>query len=283
MKKYLLIACTLILLGSFLVGCSTEKQKVETEIPNYELLAPMESPQMTPNEIGLSYIEYPELDFADKATIIYGRYGFRYTLETDEKIVLRQQVLDNSGLEKITFGIYEDEDLCKPISEIDMAEVREMNHKFEMGKANHEDYPDFREWNEVVLEPGTYYLAVFSTDPKEKSIVTYECMYGAVHSEIVLEEGEWGFFFYPGNDLDTYFEIDIPEAGNLVLQREHQMDYKIWLCDEKKEPIQELKDSKKGKRKVETYVDKPGTYFLCVKPEYDEPSVWCYELKYELQ
>ena len=282
-KEYVLIVCMLILLGSFFVGCGTEKQELETEIPNYELLAPMEVPKMTPNESSYLHIEYTELDFENKATIIYGRYGFRYTLETDEKIVLSQEVLANSGLEKVTFGIYEDEALCKPISEIDMDDVLKMNHKFEMGKASREDYPDFMEWNMVVLEPGIYYLAVFSTDPKEDGVVAYECMYGVVESEIALEEGEWGFFFYAGNDHDTYFKIDVERAGNLILRSERQMHYEIWLCDSNKEPIKEVKEDKKRSHKRETHVDEPGTYFLRVKPDVDGPRIWCYELKYELQ
>ena len=177
MKRYLLSGCLIVLLCVTLAGCSIVNWSLGKETPNCELLAPLESPMMLSEEKDAMHIEYPEVDFAEKTTISTGKYGFRYMLEIEEPIVFYQTVPEDLQFEAISYGIYEDEALQTPVSEIHIKDVLEFNHKFEMGEVSREDYPEYREWNKVTLEPGIYYLGVYSTDSKDESIIVYESTY----------------------------------------------------------------------------------------------------------
>lgn len=259
---------------------------IDKHVPECEKLVPLDSPPKLPNDRSAEVDTDRELDFNEKGRIAYGKYGFRRKIELKEKTIIAQGVVEDLQLKDLFYGIYTDPKLNDPVLEVSMVKMLKASHDIEMG-APIEDYPDYAPYHEIVLEPGTYYLAVYSTNPREKNIAMYECRQGVVVTDLALKEREWGFFFSTGKEQKTYFKIYVAEPGTISVERDFwKVTYDIWLCDANKEPlISAVLTSEKPKKehqKAQITVPKAGIYYLQISTENPKPSCWAYEVRYQM-
>lgn len=285
-KKYGVIAVILIAVLFLAFRYVYLPFSVDKLVSQCEALAPLESPQMLSNDRSAKFDKYTKLDFNDKKRIDYGKYGFRKKIELKEKTIIAQGVSEDLQLEDLFYGIYTDSELKSPVFEVSMEKMLEASHDIEMG-ASIEDYPDYAPYQERVLEPGTYYLAAYSTNPREKNTALYECRQGVVNTELSLKEGVWGFFFSTGRAQKTYFKIHVAEPGMISVERDFwKVTYDIRLCDADKKPLKKAelnpKNLKKGRQKAQVVVPKAGTYYLQVSTEDSKPSCWAKEIRYQM-
>jgi len=247
-------------------------------------LTPMESPLILPNERAAMLLPTEEIDFKDKEQIIYGKYGFRKEFKVEQTTIISQTISESLELKDVRYGVYHDSYLSEPVAEVKMGEVLKNYCASEMG--NPEPYPDALSSVDVVLEPGTYYLAVYSTSSQEDCTVVYESWQAAVDTELELAEGQWGFFFSAAAEQKTYFKINVPSSGTIYVDRDFwRVTYDVRLCDDEKTPIEEAvlepAGQKKGHQKAKLSVPGAGVYYLQVSSEELSPSVWANEVRYK--
>lgn len=258
---------------------------IDDHVPECEKLAPREVPLDSPNHVDQEKTYHQEkLNFSGKKRISWRRYGFRRKIEVKQRTILTQGIVESTELEHIFYGVYKDSRLREPVGEVSMKYIMKASNALELG-ASEEDYPGYGPYHTVVLNPGTYYLAVYSTDPTEAKTIVYESREALVDTELTLEEGKRSYFFSSGKDQKTYFCINVTVPGVLKIDGSYgAILYDIQLCDMSKNPISEATlvshASENSLRKTRITILKEGTYYLQVSPQTEQILSWPYEIRY---
>lgn len=222
-----------------------------------------------------SYIEGTErLSFTRKETFLHDKkkvYGFMTELEIDEPTMVTQYVADNIGMEHVKFGIYRDRNLEKPIDEADIGYNLKAWWDFEEG-GNLEDYPDYKPYLRMALDPGTYYAAVFTTDKDDTFPLTYTSWSCAIKDEIALHDGKPEEFLGDAN-TETYFRLEIDSTGKIYMSH-LGFAGKLTLCNNEKKAISEEIMVPVEHRNMDIVFDvkKKGVYYLRVSDYSEEYS-----------
>lgn len=116
-----------------------------------------------------------------------GKYGFRKKLVLDKTTVIELKIWEDLQYKHYFYGIYKDEALKQPVKELSMEDVLEWNTDAEMGIFR-EKYKNFSEVIREALEPGTYYLGIYTTEPKDEHKIRFVLWKSVVNTEISLTE-----------------------------------------------------------------------------------------------
>lgn len=253
------------------------------EVPECEALIP----KHMPIDVGKGFMER-ELDFSDKVYLGDGKYGFYKKLVVDKQSIIQWYIWEDSQLKNYSYGIYSDRELRNPIKKIRLADVVEWFNQKEIGEVS-EKYKNFSDILLEVLNPGTYYMAVYTTAPMESLPVRFELWQSIVDTELTLDEGEWGYFISAGSSQKTYFEINVPRSGVLNLTcRWEKFIYDLWLCDKDKNIIEKAslepkKYTKGNTQKAVVHVPEAGKYYLRVVTPYEEPTISGFKIRYRMK
>ena len=104
-----------------------------------------------------------QFDFREKRRIGWGKYGFRKKIVLDRKMIFDIYIPEDYDTDSIYYGIYRDAALDEPVGEVDLGELLKEGDYAELDKPS--DYFNLPHHAGAVLEPGTYYLAVYTTEP----------------------------------------------------------------------------------------------------------------------
>lgn len=204
------------------------------------------------------------ISFAAKQKISFKKYGFRRELVVEKPTMLFQFVEDDLGMEHVRFGVYRDAALSSPVDEADIGYNLRAWWDFEEG-GDLDDYPEYKPDLTTFLEPGTYYIGIYTTDATDTFTVEYHSLYSPVEEEIVLEEGKSAAFFGDGNE-ETFFRIDVPGVGAVTVDT-HGFAGKLWLCDADKKEISDAVEvgaewKRSDERKLRFDIKSEGSYYL---------------------
>lgn len=202
------------------------------------------------------------ISFAGKQKIAFKKYGFRSKLVIEEPTVVYQYVAEELGMEHVRFGIYRDAALKSPVSEADVGYNLKAWWDLEEG-GDLKDYPDYKPDLRTFLEPGTYYVGLYTTETADEFTAAYSSVFSAVKKELQLEEGKSAAFFGDGNE-ETFFRIDVPDAGTITVDT-HGFAGKLCLCDAEKKEISDAAEAKWEKgdpREISFNVKTKGIYYL---------------------
>lgn len=259
---------------------------LDSHVPECEKFVPDEIPLDNPNHVDEDKTYHEEkLNFSEKKRISWRRYGFRRKIEIKQKTIFRQELLENSGMNNIFYGVYRDSELKEPIEEISMKYQLEVAGAKELNEPL-DKYPDYVPYLTTVLEPGTYYMAIYSTDPSEGQTVIYQSRKAVVDTDLSLKADKRGYFFSSGKDQKTYFRIYVAEPGALKVDGSFgtKILYDIWLCSADKDTISKATlishDKEEGLSKMRVIVPKEGVYYLQVSPQTDKIFCHPYEIRY---
>ena len=273
--KNRLVVITLIMIILLFVGYLCWHEYTLQQI---DLNAVTNCDKMIPKDIQTwesSYIEGTErLSFTRKETFLHDKkkvYGFMTELEIDEPTMVTQYVADNIGMEHVKFGIYRDRNLEKPIDEADIGYNLKAWWDFEEG-GNLEDYPDYKPYLRMALDPGTYYAAVFTTEKDDTFPLTYTSWSCAIKDEIALRDGEPEEFLGDAN-TETYFRLEIDSTGKIYMSH-LGFAGKLTLCNSEKKAISEEIMVPVEQRNMDIAFDvkKKGVYYLRVSDYSEEYS-----------
>ena len=122
----------------------------------------------------------------------------------------------DSNMENIRFGIYKDKTLEEPIEEADAGYNFNASWHMEEG-AELSEYPEYKTNIQVILQPGTYYAAVHTTDKSDEGVFLYSSWYDVLDSDLTLETGEYQYFYTePGKEYEFPFTVD--DNSEIVLE-----------------------------------------------------------------
>jgi len=154
-----------------------EKEKI-SRIPPFsgdcDILSPVKAGK---SPAGESVI----LAFHDKTKISDDKFGFRKKIVFDKPMILSQYMEDN--LLFFYYGLYRDKQLTKPVIEVDTKYNIQAFAQMEEG-ADESEFPEYKEGYTIKVDPGTYYLGVYTKDPGLTEGVSYKCEsapYSALH------------------------------------------------------------------------------------------------------
>lgn len=202
------------------------------------------------------------VSLADRQRITFRKYGFRRKLKIKERTVVYQHIDDDFGMEHVKFGIYHDAALKDAVNEADVG--YNMNAGWEMEEGGDpEDYPEYKRHMLTLLEPGDYYVAIYTTDASDDFSMEYASRYSVVKDEIALEEGKTERFFGNYNE-ETLFRMDIPAEG-LITVDTRMFAGTLYLCDADKKEISygaKVPIERTSEANVSFDIKAKGTYYL---------------------
>ena len=137
--------------------------RISTDTKDCELLEPFDADKSGP------YDEVT-LDFRQKTVISEGKFGYRKKLVLKERAFFRQY--SYSDWNDMWYGVYRDPELTEPIEEVDTTYNNRAFGEMEEG-ADIKDYPNYKDGMIILLEPGTYYIGIFTSDPRSTNTGTY--------------------------------------------------------------------------------------------------------------
>lgn len=232
------------------------------------------APQLNEDVKGaVDEIEGTELTFWKKAIIGKDKYGYREKISFDEPVVISQYVVEDSELENVYYGIYKDKNLENPVHEIDLNYQLKAEAELEEG-ADSESYPDYEKGFGLKLEPGTYYVAVYTTSLFETDTVEFVTKYGTLEDTVeVAQNQETPWYFAENEAREIYFQVKPQQSGQVTMNLAYAPEIKsVQLCNDQKEPMQKLNPSKASKgMDVSFDVEADETYFVHVE---FQPGDW---------
>ena len=213
------------------------------------------------------------ISFSEKQRISYGKYGFRKRLVIIEPTVVMQYVTDSHDQKHMYYGIYRDENLTEIVNEVDQGYNLKAGYAFEEG-AKLEDYPKYQKMIVQPLEPGTYYIGVYTKNPKENFDFLYRSQFAVKKEEYDLEENQVLHFFICEKEQAVYFKV-VAEAPHEVEVVSDSYEEDLQLCDKDKNVIQALARKRKGK--INGYrgsiysakLSEKGTYYIKIVKRLD--------------
>ena len=184
---------------------------------------PEDSIRLTPNneadrqsyEDGEVKLNFQEKQQLTKSTIP-GKFGFRRELIIEKPTAFMQHMPVDSNMENIRFGIYKDKTLEEPIEEADAGYNFNASWHMEEG-AELSEYPEYKTNIQVILQPGTYYAAVYTTDKSDEGVFLYSSWYDVLDSDLTLEAEKYQYFYAePGKEYEFPFTVD--DNSEIVLE-----------------------------------------------------------------
>ena len=181
-----------------------------------------------------------QISLRDKAVIERGKYGFRKKIKVESPMIVSQYLYEDYGLKNIWYGIYKDRKLTQPVKEIDMGYVMNSLAEIEEG-AKEEDYPNFSLGHYTLLEPGTYYLGLYTSDFWDYSQVKFVSRFSPYEKVIKVEPGQsYDWSFLEKTKGEIWLQLRTPKTKKISMEIEnYPIPLKVEVCDENKKVLGE--------------------------------------------
>lgn len=278
-KKVLLLLLAAILICAGYYGCRAILYQIATAGISKETV---DTTFLAPREVTLKSDNYqtdhPEvwLDFKDKTELAKGKFGFIRKLELEKKTVITQTVGTGGH---VNYGLYRDRSLKDVVDEVDGLKNEEAWTVIEEG-GDPDVAASYRYGIKNVVDPGTYYVAVYTEEPDYTERAAYESWYGSILMEDGLSENNYKGFIYAEDGQVMYFRIDAEKAGRIAVDFGiNEVGCKVELCDSSKKVIGSaeltpIPNSNSKQQKALLYIKRPGLYYIRISdyPIYDRPE-----------
>ncbi len=168
---------------------------------------------MEPISVG-KFSRAEEIDFSNKTRISLRKFGFRKKIVVKEPSILLLEV--SGGRKSGYFGIYKDAELRKPVEEVPFT-WESRNGGAEEGTA---EYIPNNEGKDgiVILEPGTYYAAVYTKNPFDDYVVSYLTYVGPLNEKGMLWENKSKNFYVVKEGQKNTFKIISRKDGKVRIK-----------------------------------------------------------------
>lgn len=271
LKKMVIGAVVLILILTLIYFESG--QHISDQTPNCKLLEPLPAETLA---------HYRDLDFSDKTRLSPNKFGFRRKLVISEDSIVIQQVGGPSN-SNAYYGIYRDEELKEPVEAADFAWLYR-DGDFEEGKTDTVPYDEKKD-GIVVLEPGTYYAAVYTKSPFDDFEATYLSYICPLNEWCKLREDESKKFYVIKEGQKNTFEIRSKKEGKVRLKTNIYNQGTIKIYDGNR-VLLDKKTARKNSEEPITVIfnaEKEQTYYVEIEDceiSTDAFMMYLYEIKY---
>lgn len=205
----------IIVLGIITAESSKQDSREWTESIDSMELTPNNEADWQPYEDGDVKLDFQKKQLLAKARF-RRKYGFRRELIIDKPTAFMQYMPPTYNMDHIRFGIYRDKNLADPIDEADAGYNYNADWHIEEG-ADPSEYPEYKTRIQVILEPGIYYVAVYTTSKWDKGEFLYRSWYDVIDSDLTLKEGEYQYFYAePGKEYE--FPFAVADNAKIVLE-----------------------------------------------------------------
>ncbi len=204
------------------------------------------------------------IDMSEKGFITLGKYGFIRKLEIQEKTALTQRIYyDELPTNAVMYGVYKDRKLNDPVDEVDVA----YNIKADIAIDNGEDASKFKKYKymvSTVLDPGVYYVAVYTKRFWDSFSLSYESQCAVVEEQIELTEDEERIYYGSGT-RDTKVYCRIKAERNGIVNVTSGYFAKLQFFSKNNQPLSQVIEPIRSKRtKGKLTVHKDQIYYVKV-------------------
>lgn len=193
------------------------------------------------------------LSFEDKMRISDTKFGFIKKIVFEEPVILNQYI--QADMNFIYYGLYRDKKLENPVIEVDTYYNLQAFAKIEEG-ADVNDFPEYMEGYIIKVEPGTYYLGVYTKEPNLNEEVLYLCESIPFQKEISLTAGKKEKYILL-DETDSVLCKITPHAKKIRVTGDISA-VTFQLLDSEKHSISDVVKSEEGTHASAEFSVKPG-------------------------
>ena len=274
-KRKKMIAAFVVLALLIVAGFFGFGFHISKETPECKLMEPLPVGKTSPSK---------EISFSDKTRISPRKFGFQKKIVVKEPSIVLLEV--GGYTESGYYGIYRDAFIQKPVEEVPFTwEYR--NGGFEEGAVEYIPNEESKD-GIVILEPGTYYAAVYTKNPFDDSVVSYLSYIAPFNEEGELKEDESKNFYAVKEGQKNTFEIISRKKGEIRIATNIFNQGTVSVFDKNKVLLNKKKATKNSDKPITLIfnADKEQTYYVEIEDceisrcAYD---VYLYEIKYKFR
>lgn len=229
---------------------------------------------------------FRHLDMSEKKRLAFRKYGFRKKIVVDDPTVVTQYA-EPYGMELSDgyFGIFRDKDLTKPVEAVDFKWMYR-DADFEEGKASEIPYDEKKD-GIILLLPGTYYAAVYSTNPFAAYEIAYLSLTCPYNGFCQLQEGQTEYFCIVKENQKNTFSLSLTQGESVRITTNLYVNGTVKLYEPDGTMIKVKRASEAAEQpvQVEFAARSTGIYTVEVseieKSREDAYDVMMYHIKYE--
>ena len=217
------------------------------------------APNQFPDEVQLS--------LGSKTYLGGWKFGFMKKFTMYERGFFVSAVSEGGDMDHVVYGIYKDSALREPIRKKRIKDdLRKSDAIDEKGK-----YIYYEPYVDAVLDKGTYYAAIYTTNSHDNFKMTYQSRVGYYCLHHTLSEGKTLRFCVEDKKQVNRFKLKGIRSNRIKVTVENGVK-QVALCDKKDNIINtaNFKDNKSGEGKHFTFfsVDRKRAYFLRIRSYY---------------
>lgn len=211
-KWVLIISSTIIVIVALLIivgVVNNHGQQANSDYQNCDALLPTE---VSMDLFISDYYDSAFLDLNEKGEIAPGKYGFVKKLDVDTEMYITQTLSYGHEAKHIVYGIYYDKDLEEPVEQVQLKD----NFRADIA----DEYRIRLETSHgvsVLLDPGEYYLAVYTTKKNDDFELEYSAWCGYTHRDYELEPDETLTYTAVDEHQINRFTIKPDQSGTIFV------------------------------------------------------------------
>ena len=211
-KWVLIISSTIIVIVALLIIAGVVNKHGQQENGDYQ-----NCDALLPKEVSMDlfishYYDSAFLDLNEKGEISPGKYGFVKKLDVDTEMYITQTLSYGHEAKHIVYGIYYDKDLEEPVEQVQLKD----NFRADIA----DEYRIRLETSDgvsVLLDPGEYYLAVYTTKKNDDFELEYSAWCGYTHRDYELEPDETLTYTAVDEHQINRFTIKPDQSGTIFV------------------------------------------------------------------
>lgn len=211
-KKILVVTLMVMIIVVLILIIGSMQYKDKGDSGNY-----MDCDALMPMEVTVKAFESHDwvsemLDFQEKGKIAPGKYGLVKEFIVDEELYFTQTILASHEMKNVIYGVYEDQQLDIPVDQVKLKDNFKAKIADEKGKPFTVD-----DGVETLLDPGKYYLAVYTTKKNDDFELEYSSWYGKTARNSKLNADETLMYTVVEENQANKFTIKPNKTGKIVV------------------------------------------------------------------
>ena len=226
-KWVLIISSTIIMIVALLIIAGFVNKHGQQEKGDYQ-----NCDALFPTEVSMDlfishYWDSVFLDLNEKGEIAPGKYGFVKKLDVDTEMYITQTLSYGHEAKRVVYGIYCDKNLEEPVEQVKLKD----NFRADIA----DEYRIKLETSDgvsVLLDPGEYYLAVYTTKKNDDFELEYSAWCGYTHRNYELKPNEILTYTTVEEHQMNQFKINPPGTCKMIVVDINNHCAEVQLIDE---------------------------------------------------
>ena len=226
-KWVLIISSTIIVIVALLIIAGVVNKHGQQENGDYQNCDALLPTEVSMDLFRSDYYDSAFLDLNEKGEIAPGKYGFVKKLDVDTEMYITQTLSYGHEAKHIVYGIYYDKDLEEPVEQVQLKDnfIADIADEYRIRLETSDGVS-------VLLDPGEYYLAVYTTKKNDDFELEYSAWCGYTQRNYELKPNEILTYTAVEDHQINQFKINPPGTCKMIVVDINNHCAEVQLIDE---------------------------------------------------